>query len=503
MKSTFGYLAAVLIIGLLSALPYVYKRGFAAGAESAQASLPHEEKPLAGSSAPDSFADLSIPHPERNTSASQPTPTPDRSPESLAIDRKIAQFAPSTPIDQALLLWTEIEALPDGPAKREQRETFLKAFGEYHGEAGFIALLSDEGPNALRSLGPLAAGWARNEPDAAWAALLAASNKGAIRGIDLRSVIAEVSQTDLGSALDMINDLQGNRRDREFRSLANSQQSTEAFQAMLEMSLQIPDDTFRERSMASLFDAWSDFDFNSSLDAINTLPDPSLAKSSMHGLLRSWAQRDGAEAFAYALENQGDPNVEGSLTSVARSWLRSSSAFEVDEVFDALAYAPERDKTLFDLTADLIAADPETTMAMVQEMEDSSLRQRTFSKAIHYWSRNDLDGAETFAFSQGDPTAQASMISTLSRSRMQEGGSLDPYAQAIGALEEQKDRRRALIGLKRNLDSLGTQASQEQAAAVDHILSQYAADMEGVTFMPDGRVRIRNPRTERIKVKTP
>ncbi|MDQ8183626.1 hypothetical protein [Pelagicoccus sp. SDUM812005] len=504
MKSTFTYLASILIVALLSALPYVYKRGFAAGAESAQAAAPPGDAPSSqrtpGQATPThSPAEQSAP----GAATAPASPAVELSPESQAIARKIAQFSPSTSIDNALRLWSEIEALPDGPVKREQRETFLKAFGQFHGEAAFIAMLSDDSPNASKSLGHLAAGWARNEPDAAWAALLAASNNGAIQGINLRSVIAEVAQTDIGSAVQMINDLQGARRDREFKTLANNLRSTENFQAMLDISLEIPDDKFRERSMASLFDAWSDFDFDSSLDAINSLPDPSLAKSSMHGLLRSWAQRDGSEAFAYALENQGDPNVAGTLTAVTKSWLRNSSAFEVNEVFDALDALPDRDKTIYDLASDLVAADPETTLAMVHEIEDDRLRQRTLGKAIYNWSRNDLDSAESYVFSLEDTQAQANMLTTLSRNRMQEGGSLDPYAQAISQLEDANDRRRALIGLKRSLDSLGTQASQDQVAAVDGILEQFSSDMENVTFMPNGGVRIQNTRANRVRTKKP
>ncbi len=498
MKATLVFLITVIAIAALVALPWVYKSGFNAGAASISPPL---ESP-ADEANPDQIQPATLaekaPQTDRPTSLSEIANSIedliDESPPPPSLDDRIDSLTAETSIEDALALWAEIDSIPPGISRKKKAFKFLKAFGETHGEDAFLSGIADSGPNALRRLGPLAAGWAKSQPTEAWAALLAASNNGAIRAVDLGYTIQEVSRTDLMAALDMVNDLQGSRHSRELKTLLSKQKTTSGFETLLQGSLQIESEIIREKSMLALFDAWSDFDFDGSLVAIEQLSDPEIARSSMHGILNSWAQRDGSEAFAYAMENQGDPNVDGALLSVAKNWLRSSTSFETEQVFDAISTMPDRDQVVFNLTSDLVAANPNATMSMVGEIEDPELRNRTYSKAVSYWSRNDIDGAENFALSQENGISKAAMLSTLSRGRMEYGGSLDVYADAIDGFESKLERQRILIGLQRNVNAMGARASEEHLAEVDSILNRYSSDMDNVTFMPDGRVRIRNSR---------
>lgn len=499
MKSILVLLITIIAIVALAALPWAYKTGFNAGAASISAPL----------ESPTNKADLEQIEPEAHTEQATPLSEPPTSlseiensiqdlndePAALpTLDDRIDSLSPATSMDDALALWAEIDSIPPGISRKKKAFKFLKTFGETHGEDAFLSGIANSGPNALRRLGPLAAGWAKTQPTEAWAALLAASNNGAIRAVDLGYTIQEVSRTDLTEALDMVNDLQGARHSMELNKLFAKQKSTSSFETLLEGSLNIESEFVREKSMVALFDAWSDFDFDGSLSAIEKLPDPEIAQSSMHGILNSWAQRDGSEAFAYAMENQGNPNVDGALLSVTKNWLRSSTSFETEQVFDAISTMPDRDQVVFNLTSDLVAANPNATMNMVGEIEDPELRNRTYSKAVSHWGRNDIDGAEDFALSQEEGISKAAMLSTLSRGRMEYGGSLDAYANAIDGFESKLERQRILIGLQRNVNAMGARASEEHLAEVASIIDRYSSDMDNVTFMPDGRVRIRNPR---------
>jgi len=500
MRTVILVIFSAITIGALGSLPFVYKSGFNAGVESvAQTTTPpppsngeaaEKVAPAVASVLPDSIDSISKPERPDTLADTPPAPTP-----SEILNAKIDSLTEATPISEVMKIWDEIDALPAGSQRKRKAFNFLKAFGQSHGQEAFLTFLDNPSPNSLRKLGPIAAGWAKEAPNEAWAALLAASNNGAIRGVELRSTIAEVSRNNLPAALAMVNDLQGNRRNSEFKALVNSQKDATGFETIFHNSLQIEDSQLRSRSMQTLFDAWSDFDFDASLTAVESIPDPQIAQSSMHGILNSWAQRDGAEAFSYAIENQTDPNVKGALLSVTKNWLRSSTTFDTDQVFDAISRLPERDQAIFSLAADLVAANPEATMNMVQGIEDEQMRNRAYQKSISYWSRNDIDSAEAFALTQEDETSRAAMLSTLSRGRMEQGGSLDLYADAIGELESQQHRQRVLIRLRMNLDTMGARATDEQAAAIGSILDRYSSDMENVTFMPDGRVRIRRPNT--------
>lgn len=493
MRTVILVIFSAITVGALGSLPFVYKSGFTAGVESVtQTTIPPaaSSNGASGNHAPNKVASA-LPRSTSPVSGPEMPYTPAPSTPSEILNAKIDSITAATPIEEIMKIWDEIDALPAGSQQKSKAFRFLKAFGQSHGQEAFLTFLDNPSPNALRKLGPIAAGWAQAAPDEAWAALLAASNNGAIRGIDLRSTILEVARTDLTAALHMVNDLQGGRRNSEFRTLVNKQKDAASFETIFQDTLQIGDSQLRSRSMQTLFDAWSDFDFDASLTAIEAIPDTQIAKSSMHGILNSWAQRDGAEAFAYALENQYDPNVNGALLSVTKNWLRSSTAFDTDQVFEAISSLPDRDQTIFNLAGDLVAANPEATMNMVQEIEDDQMRNRAYQKSISYWSRNDIDSAESFALTQENEISRAAMLSTLSRGRMEQGGSLDLYADAIGEIENKMQRQRVLIGLRRNVDAMGGRATHEQVAAVDSILERYSSDMENVTFMPDGRVRIR------------
>ncbi|MBK1876798.1 hypothetical protein [Pelagicoccus mobilis] len=493
MKTLFLVISSAISIGALASLPFMYNAGFTAGVQSVASPAPlTEEAASVPETAPPHAPTTPLAATNETESTTPAEQTPPPTPSQL-LNNKIDSITANTPISEAMEIWAEIEALPVGTEKRSKTLRFLRAFGQAHGQEAFLAFLDNPSPNALRNLGPVAAGWAQNAPVDAWAALLAASNNGAIRGVDLRSTISEVARTDLTAALGMIDDLQGSRRNAEFRALVNNQNDAASFETIFHNTLQIQDSQLRSRSMQSLFDAWSDFDFDASLTAIEAIPNTQIARSSMHGILNSWAQRDGAEAFAYALENQNDPNVSGALLSVTRNWLRTSTTFDTDEVFHAISSLPDRDQTLFNLAGDLVAANPEATMAMIQAIENPEMRNRTYQRSISQWGRNDIDSAENFARAQEDQMSKAAMLSTLSRGRMEQGGSLDLYADAIGELESQAHRQRVLIGLRRNVSSMGGRATDEQVAAVDNILDRYSSDMKNVTFMPDGRVRIRRP----------
>lgn len=496
MKILLVTILAATALGALISLPFVYNSGYKAGLESAQADPANPSSKQEDNSKPNTIAANQPGEPYSSPSATPANPASPVSPLYQALDSQIQNVTADLPIAQAMDIWAKIEALPNGPEKREREIEFLKAFGKAHGQEAFIAFLDDSNPNSLRNIGPIAAGWAQHSPKDAWAALLAASNNGAIRGIDLRSTILEIANTDLVGALQMVNDLQGSRRNSEFRALLRNQSDPAAFETIFATTLQIEDSAQRSRSIQALFDAWSDVDFDTSLVAIEAIPDADTARSSMHGILNSWAQRDGAAAYAYALENQADPNVQGSLLSVARNWLRSSSAFEADEVFEAINTMPNRDQALQNLSRELVAVNPEATMQMIESIEDDRLRNRTFQRSVSSWGRNDIDAAEFYVANVEDEASRANMLSSLSISRLQQGGGLESYADAISQIEESRNRQRVLISLRRGIDNLGARATTEQQRAVDTIFNEFSADLENVTFMPDGRVRIRrNTRT--------
>lgn len=505
MKNTLVFATSIIAVGALAYMPTVYKKGYDAGAASASPTSSRSEatEPFLQETADDPSKE----HPATKITSTSPSKSAHLAEKltgeveaPLSYEARISALTAKTSIEDALALWSEIDSLPLGSSRKRNAFKFLKRFGETHGEDAFLSSIADSGPNALRRLGPLAAGWAKTQPTEAWAALLAASNNGAIRAVDLGFTIREVSRTDLRTALDMVNDLQGNRRSKEFHSLLSQQKSTSGFETLLEGSLEIASKNIQEKSLVALFDAWSDFDFDGSLSAIEQLHDPTVAKSSMHGFLNSWAERDGSEAFAYTLANQSDPNVDGALLDVTKNWLRSSTSFETKEVFDAISSMPDRDRAIYNLSADLVAANPDATMSMVASINDAELRNRTYSKAASYWSRNDIDEAEAFALTHEDEISKAAMLSTLSRRRLENGGSLDVYANAIEQIEGKRERQRILIGLRRNAETMGARVSEEQLIEVKNILARHAGDMDNVTFMPDGRVRVRTNRTQPVNV---
>ncbi len=383
------------------------------------------------------------------------------------------------------------EHLPQTPREKAQYARFMTRFGEKGGEDAFVAAFGDGSEFGLRAIGYVAAGWARSEPDIAWASLIQASNNGAIRQVNLRSALNEIGKSDLSLAIGYLEDVHGVRQVSEFGYLISRQNSPESLALALDATLAAENLGSRDRMAEVLFDKWADLDFESSLEAVSTIADQDLASSSMQGLMKSWAEEDGAAALNFVLENEGDPTVEGTLMTVAKTWLRNSTTFDSEPIFDALHGLPDRDQLVYDLAGDMVAANPERTLELAGQIEDDRLRNTTYAKAMTYWSRNDIDAAEDYALLTEAEVEKASMLRALTRGRLKLGGGLNGISDAVGQMESADNRRSVLIGLELSRRKIGTRVTDEQNAEIDAVMQRHTNDMSAVSFLPDGRVMIR------------
>lgn len=290
----------------------------------------------------------------------------------------------------------ELLALPNGPEKVRQIKALFVDWGEAEGEAAYRFAMQLSGRERLACLASAAAGWARTEPRAAWDAIMAASNNGAMLSGQVSEVIDELARQDPVQATEFLSEVGSNWNRNRFFARILGTLATDAERSSLLTSLLASDADGSEQAVKALFENWGRYDFDAPLAAATRIENPRTSHAAMLGILEGWASVDGQGAFEYIVESGDSRLVKDALPSVAKKWAAASTADEMTDMLRTVSAIEGSDSVIKNLVADLARADPALAMGSVMALRDESARANHARDALSIWADANLAEAEAY-----------------------------------------------------------------------------------------------------------
>ena len=384
---------------------------------------------------------------------------------------------------------------PESRSRDMEMARVFKEWGKKDGEAAFIAAGQLNGRDGAKMMSVAAGAWAESEPLAAWESLMAASNRGAIPGIDLRPTIQSIASKDLQLGLGLLEDLGGGIATMRWSSalvdlINRDNKFEEALPILKGMESSEAISTLTER----LFERWSSKDMDGALASLTSISDEGLAKRSMEGILKGWVRRDAEAAFDFAVSKADDPLVGDAVGTVVGQWLKSATTFESKEIFDRLRGLEIRDQVVSKAYREMAASNPAETLSLIEEMDDDYDRSRLRGSAVAIWSFSDMDGARDYAISNFNDKEMAGVMTGLIEGHLRQNQSVEPLADRIASMEDANDRTRSLIHMKRHLASSVLSLSEGQKQDLEQVLARFPEESSRIEVSADGTIRVKRVR---------
>lgn len=249
-------------------------------------------------------------------------------------------FADMTPENAADVMAIVMED-PEYRVSTVLGDLFFAKWGEIDGASALAAaqtLGNNEKYSATKAVFNT---WARSDLSSAWAAAQNFLDSPDRQSANVaRGVLKEVAVQAPDTLIAMLNTLDAPHinitiRDKLIEAAIESQG-----QAKLLRSLdQLEDPENRNRITRDLFGKWSQMDPDVAIEKLAAITEPSQAEAALNGYVRGWSQTSPSGALDYALDNQGDKNVEQITTGLINQAILSSTQQETEALIDRIEQA--------------------------------------------------------------------------------------------------------------------------------------------------------------------
>lgn len=360
---------------------------------------------------------------------------------------------------------------------RERRGMLWPFFGKWAELDGPVALEAAEsllGRDKTNSLMAAYAGWAKNDPIAAWdkaEAFLADASP--LSAYTVRGAMVELAKVDMDAALKVVS---AEKNEIKLRSLNESiLEGVFETDSVVEFVAKIgglEDIDTKKKLLNAVFTRWGENDSADPMEAMSQITDPELAKGAMSGFLAGWANEDREGAIRYALDNKETPLIADSLGELLRNAVMRGGNAENQQLLADVKSAGVLDEVAKELVAGTSFANPRLALEVAESVSDAADRARYQQMGIGSLARTDLDGAISY-FQEKVPVEEKwKALPTISweLSKAEEGGSqlLDLYQQ----IPEGKDRSRMVEALLNGAASPYAKPTEDYLTSLEAIVNE-------------------------------
>jgi len=351
-------------------------------------------------------------------------------------------------------LFEEIASLPPSPRRSEMMKSLFQDWGEKAGESAYLYAQSLSGHDRLEYLAHAAGGWAAMAPQAAWEAIMDATNNGSLSRPTLWQTLESISEGNMQLAVDLMADIGDPRKgaaaiDALVRKAANDGNIPALLEAV-ERSGAFEDKT---RLVRALFRGWGTYDFDSPYSAISKIKDPELQEEAMSGIMLGWAQSDGKGAFEYALENSEDAAIAKLMPEIAQSWAYSATAAEVGEIMERAAGTDNEQQIMRRIIWPLAQANPRAAADWATQQSEESRSNRSVYGVMNVWGRSDLPAATQYLSTVADENSRSRAATPLVYHHLNAKSDPDEVIALSRGFESQKASERVLSRIVSMLSS--------------------------------------------------
>ncbi|MDQ8181591.1 hypothetical protein [Pelagicoccus sp. SDUM812005] len=348
--------------------------------------------------------------------------------------------------ENAHLFLAEIEALPPGPKTNGIMRQFFSSWGKSDGLAAFEYAKNLRGRDRLGYLSAAAAGWAETQPIEAWGAVMDISNNGSMYGISTYNVLNAISKDDLQLAVDLSLEIKDDRRRAShFSSLVRDVSFHGNYEELFEIANTLENPHDKSSLVKDIFETWGRYETDAPNQLMATISDPTISRYAVEGLMGGWAAVDGAGAFAYAIENRDQPGMEESLESIAKTWARSVTANEMENMMSQVSTADSSSKLMQSMIHEVARANPQLAMDWATNTPDESARANAVSATMSSWARSNINDAENYYHSMTDDKLRSRSAYSIARGLASKEANQDRILALLDGFEDPKVRGGALI----------------------------------------------------------
>ncbi len=351
---------------------------------------------------------------------------------------------------------SEIRSLPPSFKRARLFEAFFRKWGEIDGEAAYRHAETFKGRERMRHLSNAAAGWAKNDPVAAYnRAILESGNVGTHHAL-LGGILAEIAKQDLRLAAQLAVGTK-NQETMGFNSgpsvkvgmgfLIHQAEVESRFGELYPILLDESDSHDLGNNLRALFHSWAKYEYDDPLTLIESIGDETLSNQAMVGFLTGWAEADGEGAFRYAIANRESAAAKHTLSGLASAWVRESTGPEVASIIEEFAAIEDKSFLNFGVMSGLASYDPVASIDLAMDMEDQRSRERNLSVVMDRWAERDVRAAEAYATALENPSERSRAINEVIDAHFEQGTDPDHVIALTVDLENPKYAERALFGL--------------------------------------------------------
>lgn len=302
---------------------------------------------------------------------------------------------------------------PPSPRQLELLFLLLEQWGQLDGRTALAYALDPTRPFARdAAIEAVLAGWARQNPNAAWNWVIENPSSNARDVQRHRAILTEVAARNPVRALEMA-DLLSNLNDRhEARQtiLARVLEQNSPADALTLLAV-ITDPAERRLAEAAVITQWARVDPTRAATWVDATGDEALQALALPDLTAAWAQTDPARAAAYAYAGPAGSSRARALENAIDAWIDRAGPVAPAEWLNSLQAQPDLDPAVATLSLAILDTDPATAMSWILSLADPDERFFYATLAGREWLLHDPSTAR--ASLEADPNLTPAMRSVL------------------------------------------------------------------------------------------
>ena len=167
----------------------------------------------------------------------------------------------------------------------------------------------------------------------------------------------------------------------------------------------------------------------------------------------AWAQNDAESALDWALGLPPGPSRDRAIGSITSSLMNFGMDFEVDRAIELIETLPEQERlaSYRSVVPSLAFRNPETAVALIDQIGNESVRDQLVPVVARRWAQNDAEAALDWALGLAPGRTRDQAIASISSSLME--FDVDRAVDAIDEIEGREVRKGAVWQLLFTVDS--------------------------------------------------
>lgn len=247
-------------------------------------------------------------------------------------------------------------------------------------------------------------GWATFEPRNAWEEIMTISNYGANIKYKAEVVLATIARKDIPLAMELFSQLRPTRAclscgSQYIISVAADLGRLEEIKENLDL---IPKGVSKERFFEKYWEALGYYTQQDAVQQLRSLPPGSNYTNAETSLIIGWAKLAPDECMDYVISNFKGQRLQELVPYIINQWAKSDFLGDLTLFLNKIPNDYVIDTSTIAVIDDMMVLDPVGTISWIETIENDSLNNEAFKKAIWSWATFEPDNAKDFVTSTED-----------------------------------------------------------------------------------------------------